>query len=45
MRMTPLGRTGTVDEVVAAIRFLTAEDASYVTGALIPVSGGIGMGY
>jgi 3-oxoacyl-[acyl-carrier protein] reductase len=44
MRMTPLGRTGTVDEVVAAIRFLTAEDASYVTGAVIPVSGGIGMG-
>lgn len=45
MRMTPLRRTGTVDEVVAAIRFLTAADASYVTGAVIPVSGGIGMGY
>jgi 3-oxoacyl-[acyl-carrier protein] reductase len=44
MAMTPMGRTGTVDEVVAAIRFLTADEASYVTGAVLPVSGGIGMG-
>ncbi|CAM3658177.1 3-oxoacyl-[acyl-carrier-protein] reductase [Nocardiopsis rhodophaea] len=45
MRMTPLGRPGTVDEVVAAIRFLASEDASYITGAVLPVSGGLGMGH
>jgi 3-oxoacyl-[acyl-carrier protein] reductase len=44
MAMTPMGRTGTVDEVVAAIRFLASDEAGYVTGALLPVSGGIGMG-
>ncbi|MGH4011151.1 MAG: 3-oxoacyl-ACP reductase FabG [Pseudonocardiaceae bacterium] len=44
MQMTPLGRTGTVDEVVAAVRFLASEEASYVTGAVLPVGGGLGMG-
>jgi 3-oxoacyl-[acyl-carrier protein] reductase len=44
MRMTPLGRPGTVEEVVAAVRFLAAEEAGYVTGAVVPVSGGLGMG-
>ncbi|MEU6084034.1 SDR family oxidoreductase [Streptomyces sp. NPDC047108] len=45
MRMTPLGRPGTVDEVVAAVRFLASEEAGYITGAVLPVSGGIGMGH
>jgi 3-oxoacyl-[acyl-carrier protein] reductase len=45
MRMTPLGRPGTVDEVVAAVQFLASEGAGYVTGAVLPVSGGIGMGH
>ncbi|MEV0977237.1 3-oxoacyl-ACP reductase FabG [Streptomyces sp. NPDC049915] len=44
MRMTPLGRPGTVDDVVAAIRFLAGEEAGYITGAVLPVSGGLGMG-
>jgi 3-oxoacyl-[acyl-carrier protein] reductase len=44
MRMTPLGRPGTVEEVVTAVRFLAAEETSYVTGAVVPVSGGLGMG-
>ena len=44
MRMTPLGRPGSVDEVVAAVRFLAGESAGYITGAVLPVSGGIGMG-
>jgi len=44
MRMTPLRRLGTVDEVVAAIRFLASDEASYVTGTVLPVGGGIAMG-
>ncbi|GDY33154.1 beta-ketoacyl-ACP reductase [Gandjariella thermophila] len=43
--MTPLGRAGTAEEVAAVVRFLASEDASYVTGALLPVSGGLGMGH
>jgi 3-oxoacyl-[acyl-carrier protein] reductase len=44
MRMTPLGRPGNVGEVAAAVRFLASESASYITGAVLPVGGGIGMG-
>ncbi|MET7272062.1 SDR family oxidoreductase [Streptomyces flaveolus] len=44
MRMTPLGRPGTVGEVVAAVRFLASAEAGYVTGAVLPVGGGLGMG-
>jgi len=44
MKMTPLGRPGTATEVAAAVRFLASEAASYVTGAVLPVGGGIGMG-
>ncbi|MEU1287772.1 SDR family oxidoreductase [Kitasatospora sp. NPDC005856] len=44
MKMTPLGRPGTDREVAAAVRFLASEEASYITGAVLPVGGGIGMG-
>lgn len=36
----PMGRVGTVDEVARVIMWLLSDGASYVTGALIPVSGG-----
>ncbi|MET9624515.1 3-oxoacyl-ACP reductase FabG [Streptomyces sp. NPDC006464] len=42
---TPLRRTGTAQEVAAVVRFLASEEAAFVTGAVVPVSGGIGMGH
>ncbi|MFN7925036.1 MAG: 3-oxoacyl-[acyl-carrier-protein] reductase [Bryobacteraceae bacterium] len=39
----PLKRLGTAEEVAAAVRFLASEEASYITGAVIPVNGGMYM--
>jgi 3-oxoacyl-[acyl-carrier protein] reductase len=41
----PLGRYATVDEVAGVVRFLASEEAGYVSGAVIPVDGGLGMGH
>jgi gluconate 5-dehydrogenase len=41
LRETPLGRLGEVEEVVAPALFLASDDASYITGAALPVDGGI----
>jgi 3-oxoacyl-[acyl-carrier protein] reductase len=41
----PLGRFGSVDDIAGTVEFLASEAASYITGALIPVDGGLGMGH
>ncbi|MET7282701.1 3-oxoacyl-[acyl-carrier-protein] reductase [Kribbella sp. NPDC005582] len=40
----PLGRFGLTEEIAHAVRWLASEEAGYITGAVIPVDGGIGMG-
>jgi 3-oxoacyl-[acyl-carrier protein] reductase len=41
----PLGRMASADEVAGTITFLASPDAAYITGAVIPVDGGLGMGH
>ncbi len=41
----PLGRMAAPEEVAAAVRWLASEEAGYLTGAVIPVDGGLGMGH
>ena len=41
----PLGRYASADEVAAVVRFLASEEGGYITGAVIPVDGGLGMGH
>jgi 3-oxoacyl-[acyl-carrier protein] reductase len=41
----PLGRYASVEEVADVVRWLASDGAGYVTGAVIPVDGGLGMGH
>lgn len=45
VEQVPLGRYARTDEIAAAVRFLASEEAAYITGAVIPVDGGLGMGH
>jgi NAD(P)-dependent dehydrogenase (short-subunit alcohol dehydrogenase family) len=44
LSITPLGHSGQVEDVAAAVRYLTGDSGRYVTGAVLPVSGGLGLG-
>jgi len=41
----PLGRMASAEEVAAAVAFVASAGAGYITGAVIPVDGGLGMGH
>ena len=41
----PLGRYASPAEIASTVRFLSSDEAAYITGAVIPVDGGLGMGH
>ena len=45
MASIPLGRQASAEEIAKAVAWLASDDAAYVTGAVLPVDGGVGMGH
>ncbi len=45
IKAVPAGRLASADEVAAAVTFLAGDAAAYISGAVIPVDGGLGMGH
>ena len=45
LKSIPAGRFATPDEVASVVSFVASDSAGYVTGAIIPVDGGLGMGH
>jgi 3-oxoacyl-[acyl-carrier protein] reductase len=44
-RSIPAGRFATTDEVAGVVTWIASDDAAYISGAVIPVDGGLGMGH
>ncbi|SDH29974.1 3-oxoacyl-ACP reductase FabG [Microbacterium pygmaeum] len=44
-RNIPAGRFATTDEVAGVVAWMASDDAAYISGAVIPVDGGLGMGH
>ncbi|GEK81257.1 3-oxoacyl-ACP reductase FabG [Agrococcus baldri] len=44
-RSIPAGRYATADEVAKVVRWIAGDEAAYISGAVIPVDGGLGMGH
>jgi len=45
LKAVPLGRFSSASEIAKVVSFIASDEASYITGALIPVDGGLGMGH
>jgi 3-oxoacyl-[acyl-carrier protein] reductase len=43
IKMTPLGRLGTVEDVAYAVAFFASDEAAYITGQVLSVDGGLVM--
>ena len=44
-KSVPLGRFSSAQDIAVVVKFVASHEASYITGALIPVDGGLGMGH